>query len=81
MARVQLKMTGIRQVLRSRGVQSQVSRVAKAIADDAGEGFEMQTKQHKYTSRAFAQTEEGNTAAKERQARDHVLEQAVGKRR
>lgn len=80
MARVKLKMTGIRKTLRDRGVQSQVSRIAKSMADEAGEGFEMQTRQHTYTSRAYVWTDNDSDVGRLRQANEHVLEKVAGRR-
>lgn len=76
--RVKLKIKGIREVLRSRPVQSEVARLAHRMARDAGEGFEAVVKPHRYTSRAFVQTDMDNPVGGERQAREHVLQRVLG---
>lgn len=74
--RVKLKISGVRAVLTSAPVQSEVARRAARIAAAAGEGFEMVVKPHKYTSRAFVQTVD--EAGDKRQAEEAVLERALG---
>lgn len=74
-ANVRLNMRGIRAVLKSQPVESELARRAARIAAAAGPGFEMVVKPHKYTSRAFVQTD-GRDGAK-RQAEDAVLERAL----
>jgi hypothetical protein len=73
--KVKLSIKGIREVLKSSPVQSEVARRAKRIAAAAGEGFEAVVKPHKYTSRAFVQTE--SNEGRQRQADDAVLERST----
>lgn len=73
--KVKLKIKGIRQVLKSGPVQSDLARRAKRIADAAGEGFAAVVKPHRYTARAFVQTD--TEEARKRQADDAVLERAM----
>lgn len=73
--KVKLKQKGIRETLKSSPVQADLARRAKRIADAAGEGFEMVVKPHKYTSRAFVQTD--TEEARKRQAEDAVLERSL----
>lgn len=76
--RVNLKITGVRKVLKSHGVQSAVARRAKRMADAAGDGFEYVVKPHRYTARAFVQTDLDSNKGRERQATEHVLQRVVG---
>lgn len=73
--RVKLKIRGVSETLRSSGVQAEVARRAKRIADAAGEGFEMVVKPHRYTARAFVRTV-GVEGAR-RQAEEAVLERSL----
>jgi hypothetical protein len=73
---VKLNIRGIREVLKSQPVQSEVARRASRAAGAAGEGFEMVVKPHRYTSRAFVQT--ADSAGAKRQAEEAVLERALG---
>ncbi len=72
---VKLKIRGIRELLKSPPVQAEVTARAQRMARSAGEGFEAVEKPHKYTSRAFVQTD-GREGAK-RQAEGAVLERAL----
>lgn len=73
--RVVLKMRGIRALLRSNAVQSNLAARAVRAARAAGPGFEAVVKPHRYTSRAFVQTadEEG----RKREAEEKVLIRAL----
>jgi hypothetical protein len=73
--KVKLSIKGIRATLKSAPVQSELARRARRIAAAAGEGFEMVVKPHRYTARAFVQTdtEEG----RKRQAEEAVLERSL----
>lgn len=73
--RVKLKQKAIRELLKSAPVTSDVARRAKRIAAAAGDGFKAVVKPHKYTARAFVQTD--TQAGRRRQARDAVLERAL----
>ena len=73
--KVKLSIKGVRQVLKSGPVQSDLARRASRIAAAAGEGFVAVVKPHRYTSRAFVQTD--TTEARERQAEGAVLERAM----
>lgn len=72
---VKLKIRGVREVLKSGPVQSEIARRAKRIADAAGEGFSMVVKPHRYTARAFVQTDDDE--GRKRQAEGAVLERAL----
>lgn len=78
--RVRLKIQGVREVLKDRRVYDELERVGREMAADAGPGFEMVSKPHRHTSRAFVQTIRGNRQGRVRQARDHVLQRVVGSR-
>lgn len=73
--RAKLKMNGIREVMLSNGVRREVASLAKAMADQAGEGFEYVVKPHRRTARAFVQT--ADQTGRERQDRDNVLERLL----
>ncbi len=65
MSDVKLKITGIREVLRSAPVQAELVRRARRIREAAGEGHEVVAKPHQYTSRAFVQTAAAEAARSE----------------
>jgi len=73
--RVKLNIRGIRKLLKSDAVQSDVAARAARAARAAGEGFEAVVKPHKYTSRAFVQTADAEGAR--RQAKEAVLERSL----
>lgn len=73
--KVKLKIKGINAVMKSAPVQSEVDRRAKRIADEAGDGFEYVARPHKWTARAFVQT--NSRAGDLRQAKDNVLERSL----
>lgn len=73
--RVKLKIKQIREILKSSPVQAEVARRAKRMASAAGPGFEAVIKPHKYTARAFVQTD--SAESRKRQADDAVLERAL----
>jgi hypothetical protein len=73
--RVKLKLRGINEVLKSAAVQSDLDRRAERIAMAAGEGIEAVSKPHRYTSRAFVQTD--SFVGAKRQADDAVLETSL----
>lgn len=75
---VKLKIGGIRALLKSRPVQSDLAARAARMAREAGEGFESVVKPHRYTSRAFVQTDMENDVGRRRQASEHVLQRVLG---
>lgn len=79
--RVRLKIGNIRKLLKSIPVQSEVARKAHLMAQDAGQGFEYVVKPHRYTARAFVQTDLTDDTGRRRQAEEHVLQRVVGRRR
>jgi len=72
---VKLKMGGIQTLLRSREVRDEIARRAKRGADAAGEGFEYVVRPHRYTSRAYVQT--NSAVGEQREADDKVLIRAM----
>ncbi len=72
---VKLKMRGVRELLKSNAVQSNISARAARAARAAGPGFAAVTKPHTYTGRAFVQTVdlEGRT----REAKEKILIRAL----
>ena len=73
--KVKLKLRGIQSVLKSPPVQADVSRRAARIAQAAGPGFQNVTKPHRFTSRAFVQTTDAESAKAE--AEDKALTRAL----
>ncbi len=73
--RVKLNMKGIRAVLKSQPVIDEVARRAHRIKMAAGDGFVVVVKPHKYTARAFVQTDTPEAAR--RQAESKVLNRAL----
>lgn len=68
---VKLKIKGIRELLKSAPVQSDLAARVSRAAKVAGVGFDSVVKPAKYTSRAFVQTADAGGARRE--ARDKVL--------
>lgn len=69
--RVTLKIGGIRQLLRSNEVQSNIAARAVRAARAAGTGFEAVVKPHRFTSRAYVQT--ADDEGRRREANEKVL--------
>lgn len=74
--RVQLNMRGVNAVLKSPGVQAEVDRVGRRMADAGGEGIEYKSAPHRFTSRGYVQTT--NWASFRRQRSEHVLQRVLG---
>ena len=74
--RVKLSMRGIRALLKSEPVQSDLARRAARGAATAPDALESVVKPHRYTSRAFVQTRNSD-AARRREADDKVLIRAL----
>jgi hypothetical protein len=53
---VRLNTRGVNQIMKSAGVQAELDRRAKLIADAAGPGFTSVSNPHRWVARAFAQT-------------------------
>lgn len=75
MVKFQPNHEGIATFLRSRGVQDMLAAQAEEVRDRAGDGFDVQVN---VGTRARATVMAKTLEAKRRQARDHVLERAVG---
>jgi hypothetical protein len=73
--RVKLSIRGVRDVLKSSAVSSELARRAGRIRNAAGEGFSMVVKPHRYTARAFVQSD--TAAADKREAESKVLTRAL----
>lgn len=73
--RVVLKMRGIRALLRSNAVQSNLAARAVRAARAAGPGFEAVVKPHKYTARVFVQT--ADAEGRKREAEEKVLTRSL----
>lgn len=73
--KVKLNIRGIREVLKSSGVESELVRRGRRVQNTAGDGFELVVKPARYTSRVFVQTGTGEAA--KREAEDKVLTRAL----
>ena len=73
--RVKLKLRRINELMSSPPVQAEVARRAWRMARAAGSGFVAVVNPHKFTARAFIQTD--TDAARKRQAQDAVLERSL----
>jgi hypothetical protein len=74
--RVKLNMKGIRTLLKSDPVQSDLARRAARGAATAPDALESVVKPHRYTARAFVQTKD-SAEARRREANDKVLIRAL----
>jgi hypothetical protein len=76
--KIDIKLRGINQVMKSPGVQTLIDHAAHHIAAEAGEGFEYRSgkKKHRWVARAYvdAVTMEARIA----EARNKTLTRAVG---
>lgn len=75
---VKLNLKGINALMTSRPVVAEVAARAHRMAREAGEGFEAVVKPHRYTARAYVQTDLDNPIGAQRQAAEHVLERVLG---
>jgi len=73
--RVKLKISGVREVLKSAGVTSELVRRGRRVQNAAGEGVQVVVKPHRYTSRVFVQTSDNASAKAE--AESKVLTRAL----
>lgn len=76
---VKLVLRGVNETMRQHRVQAHVDRVGRAMAADAGEGFEYVARPHRWTARGYVQIASGVGAR--RQAREAVLERVMSRRR
>lgn len=74
--RVKLNIGGVRKLLRSNEVQSDLARRATRAAAAAGPDYEAIVKPHRYTARAFVQTKDTDDARR-REAEDKNLTRAL----
>ena len=74
--KVKLDRYAMRQVMRSPQAQAALAAEAEKIAARAGEGFETEIRTSPIRARAYVKP--ATLAARRRQARDHVIERAVG---
>lgn len=75
---VKLKLKGLNALMTSAPVQSEVARRAQKMATQAGDGFKAVIHPHKFTARAFVQTDTASDVGARRQAEEHVLEKLLG---
>lgn len=74
--RLKLDNRAMRQVMRSPEVRKALQAEAEKIAARAGDGFETETRTSPIRARTYVKP--ATIQARRRQARDHVLERAVG---
>lgn len=74
--RVNLKLAGIKKVLKSAPVQAEVDRVGRSKARAAGPGFEYAPALAANTSRGYVRT--ADARGRRRQATEHVIEGVIG---
>lgn len=73
---VRLNLPAINAIMRSQPVQGLLDEVGKKMAANAGDGFEYVARPHRWTARGYVQT--ASARARRRQAREAVLERAMG---
>jgi len=73
--RVELNSDGIRALLRSEAVRADLERRARAIAEAAGEGFEVESQVGSNRARASVRT--ATAEAREAEATDRALTRAI----
>lgn len=76
--KVKLKIRGINELMKSRGVTARLVREAQRMQQAAGDNFEYNVVPHKWTARAFIRPK--NAAGRKEQADSAVLERVVGSR-
>lgn len=72
---VTLNLKGINELMTQRRVQAEVLRRARSIQQAAGENFEVASKPHKWTARAFVQA--ANYKGMVEEARDKRLTRSI----
>jgi hypothetical protein len=75
---VKIRLRGINQLMRSREVQAVVDREGRRLAERAGPDFRYVPSPHRWTARGFV--EPANLRGARAQAKDAVLERALGSR-
>ncbi|MCC4906970.1 hypothetical protein [Microbacterium sp. cx-59] len=73
---VKLNLGTINQLMTSAQAQAIVDSVGRQMAANAGDGFEYVARPHRWMARGYVQTI--SARARRRQARDAVLERALG---
>lgn len=73
---VKLNLAAINTIMRSAPVQAVVDSTGRKMAAAAGEGFEYVPRPHRWMARGYVQA--ATARARRRQARDAVLERAIG---
>lgn len=77
---VKIKLKGINEVMKSQGVQDLLNQRARAMAADAGDGFEaVADNSHRWVARAWVRAE--TLEAMRAEATDKVLTKALGRAR
>ncbi|GAA3009084.1 hypothetical protein [Microbacterium aurantiacum] len=73
---VRVNLRSLNAIMTSPPAQALVDAIGRQMAATAGEGFEYVRRPHRWTARGYVQT--ATARARRRQARDAVLERAVG---
>jgi hypothetical protein len=73
---IKLNLAALNQIMASPEMQTIVDSVGREVAANAGDGFEYVRRPHRWTARGYVQAT--TARAMRRQARDAVLERAVG---
>lgn len=73
--KVKLRLSGLNQLMRSEPVQAEVLRRARRIQAAAGDNFEVVSRPHRWTARAYVQPK--NYAGRREEAKHKRLTSAV----
>ena len=75
--RVKLNLKNINKIMRSEAVEAELRKHAEKIQDAAGEGFEVDSKAHRWVARVYVQTTDYESRRKE--AKNRTLSRAFGR--
>lgn len=73
--RVEMNLPGVNEVMKSAGVQADLDARLERIAQRAGDGFGVASRDHRWVARGWVQTE--TVEAMRAEARDNVLTRAI----
>lgn len=75
--RVKLNLKAVNKIMRSPEVEAELVRHAKGIQSAAGEGFEVDSKAHRWVARVYVQTTD--YASRREEAKRRTLSRAFGR--
>jgi len=75
--RVKLNLKNINKIMRSEAVEAELRKHAEKIQDAAGEGFEVDSKAHRWVARVYVQTTDYKSRRAE--AKNRTLSRAFGR--